>query len=401
MIMTERCPSDESVERFLRSELDATTDAAIDVHLSSCDACCRRLAKLTAFEQSPHRTVSLRHRTDDDFPRITKRSGSTPKFLEVELLKQIGSGGFGTVYLAKQTNANDRIVAVKIAKRQSRQSSGGLDGEVASLVKVDHVNVARIHQTCRSTDGTVGIVMEHIHGKDLSTIIKNGELTTCERWRLADEICAALIHVHSKHIVHRDLKPANILVTTNSENQLTVKLIDFGLATVVDAASPTAHRGMGTIEFMPPEQAECIDASISVRSDIYSLGLVLFELFGGRRIAKLREGESESEYFTRKFSTDFRLPSLVKPDRQNPILSKVQASQIDRVIEIATSVNPLARYVAVEELRRDLSFVAGNRPITFLRRNWLRRFRLFVKLSLRPLPSNTRRGRSTSVTPNL
>lgn len=204
------------------------------------------------------------------------------------LLQLIGEGGFGSVFLAEQEEPVRRKVALKIIKlgMDTRQVVARFEQERQALALMDHPNIARVLDAGATGTGRPYFVMELVRGVPLTEYCDQQRLTARERLDLFIPICNAIQHAHQKGIIHRDIKPSNILVTLH-DGRPVPKVIDFGIAKATSARLTektlfTEHRQfIGTPAYMSPEQAEMSGLDIDTRSDIYSLGVLLYELLTG------------------------------------------------------------------------------------------------------------------------
>lgn len=204
------------------------------------------------------------------------------------IVELIGEGGFGTVYLAEQSVPVRRQVALKIIKpgMDTRQVIARFEAERQALAMMDHPGIARVLDAGATDQGRPYFVMELVRGEHMTSYCDRQRLTIRERLELFRETCGAIQHAHQKGVIHRDLKPGNILVTT-VDGRAAVKVIDFGIAKatagrLTDASLHTElHQLIGTPEYMSPEQADLNSPDIDTRSDIYTLGVLLFELLTG------------------------------------------------------------------------------------------------------------------------
>jgi serine/threonine protein kinase len=204
------------------------------------------------------------------------------------LLSILGEGGMGVVYLAEQDHPIRRQVALKVIKpgMDSKRVLARFEAEQQALALMEHPHVARVYDAGLAPSGRPYFVMEHVKGLPITDHCDKYRLTIEQRLHLFLDVCAAVQHAHQKGIIHRDLKPSNILVTIQGEESIP-KVIDFGVARAI--SQPLTERTLyteqgqllGTPEYMSPEQADLTNQDIDTRTDIYSLGVVLYELLAG------------------------------------------------------------------------------------------------------------------------
>ena len=206
-----------------------------------------------------------------------------------KLLQKIGEGGCGVVYMAEQEEAVRRRVAVKVIKlgMDTKSVIARFEAERQALARMEHPNIARVLDAGSTDSGRPYFVMELVRGLKITEYCDQSNLSTDQRLDLFLLVCQAIQHAHQKGIIHRDIKPSNILVTLH-DGQAVPKVIDFGIAKathgrLTDATVFTAfEQFIGTPAYVSPEQAEMSGLDLDTRSDIYSLGVLLYELLMGR-----------------------------------------------------------------------------------------------------------------------
>ena len=226
--------------------------------------------------------------------------GSTKPFLSsnkalsqigpYKLLQQIGEGGMGSVWMAEQEKPVRRRVALKLIKgaMADKQVIARFEAERQALAMMDHPNIAKVLDAGATPDGSPYFVMELIQGIPITEYCDRNKLTPKERLQLFEPVCKAVQHAHQKGIIHRDLKPSNVLVEMQ-DGQAIAKVIDFGLAKALQHQTRLTDKTIftefgqvvGTLQYMSPEQATMDAMDVDTRTDIYSLGVMLYELLAG------------------------------------------------------------------------------------------------------------------------
>jgi serine/threonine protein kinase len=301
-----------------------------------------------------------------------------------KLMEQIGEGGFGLVFVAEQTHPVKRKVALKVIKpgMDSNQVIARFEAERQALAMMDHPNIARVLDAAATGTGRPYFVMELVRGIPITEYCDQNQLTPNERLNLFVSVCHAIQHAHQKGIIHRDIKPSNVLVTSH-DGKPVAKVIDFGVAKAVHQhlTERTIYTNfsqmIGTPLYMSPEQAEMSGLDIDTRSDVYSLGVLLYELLTGttpqekQRFAKatydeirrmIREEEPQTP--SHRLSSSGALPSLAASRRTEPVrLSRMLKGELDWVVMKALEKDRTRRYETANGLARDIQRYLANEVV--------------------------------------
>jgi tetratricopeptide (TPR) repeat protein len=292
-----------------------------------------------------------------------------------KLLEQIGEGGMGTVWVAEQTQPVRRKVALKLVKAgmDSKAVLSRFEQERQALALMDHPNIARILDAGTTESGRPFFAMEYVKGIPLTRYCDEARLTVRERLALFVPVCQAVQHAHQKGIIHRDLKPSNILVCLY-DGVAVPKVIDFGLAKAMhqpltEHTVYTAHGvTMGTPLYMSPEQAEVNNLDVDTRTDVYSLGVILYELLTGTtplERKRFKEGawqevlrlikEEEPPRPSTRLSGSATLPTIAAQRKLGPAkLSRLVRGELDWIVMKALEKERSRRYDTVNGLARDV-----------------------------------------------
>jgi serine/threonine protein kinase/tetratricopeptide (TPR) repeat protein len=292
-----------------------------------------------------------------------------------KLMEQIGEGGFGLVFVAEQTEPVRRKVAVKVIKpgMDSSQVIARFQAERQALALMDHPNIARVLDAGATDSGRPYFVMELVRGIPITAYCDQNQLPPHERLELFVSVCHAIQHAHQKGVIHRDIKPSNVLVTSH-DGKPVAKVIDFGVSKAIhqpltDRTIYTNFAQMiGTPLYMSPEQAEMSGLDIDTRSDIYSLGVLLYELLTGstplakKRVAaaaydeirRLIREEEPPKPSTRLSSSD-SLASIAAQRHTEPAkLSKLVRGDLDWITMKALEKDRTRRYETANGLAREI-----------------------------------------------
>jgi serine/threonine protein kinase/WD40 repeat protein len=302
-----------------------------------------------------------------------------------KLLQQLGEGGMGTVFMAEQTQPVQRHVALKIIKAgmDSRQVIARFEAERQALALMDHPNIARVLDAGTTSGGRPYFVMELVKGVPITRYCDERRLTPRQRLELFVPVCQAVQHAHQKGIIHRDLKPSNVLVCLY-DGKPVPKVIDFGVA---KAAGPRltektlfteVGQVVGTLEYMSPEQAELNQLDVDTRSDIYSLGVLLYELLTGTtplergrlkeaaflEVLRLIREEEPPRPSTRLSDSQESLPSISAQRQTEPMkLTRLVRGDLDWIVMKALEKDRNRRYETANGFAMDLRRYLADEPV--------------------------------------
>ncbi|MAE66244.1 MAG: hypothetical protein CMJ18_18390 [Phycisphaeraceae bacterium] len=326
------------------------------------------------------------------------------------LVEALGSGGCGTVFLAEQREPVLRRVALKMIKLglDTTQMLARFDAERQAMAMMEHPNIARVLDAGATDSGRPYFVMDLVEGPDITTYCDLHELTTRQRLELFIPVCRAVQHAHQKGVIHRDIKPSNVLVATRDGAPVPI-VVDFGIAKAIEQRLTertifTAHGQLiGTPEYMSPEQAEKDDTDVDTRADIFSLGVLLYELISGttpfdsaqlrraafdeiRRIIREDEPPAPS---TRLGTLGDRLAVVARRRRSDPgALTRLLRGDLDWITMKAMEKDRSRRYQSASEFAADVQrhlddkqVTAGPPALVYLLGKFVRRHRRLVAIA--------------------
>ncbi len=298
------------------------------------------------------------------------------------LRQQIGEGGFGMVWMAEQCEPIKRMVALKVVKAgmDTKQVLARFEAERQALAMMNHPHIAKVLEAGASSSGRPYFTMELVKGIPITDFCAQRQFDARQRLELFRDVCSAVQHAHQKGVIHRDLKPSNVMVTLAGDEPL-VKIIDFGIAkatqgNLIDKTFFTRYgQFLGTPVYMSPEQVAMSALDVDTRSDIYSLGVLLYELLAGAppfdqqtllsvahdemlRIIREEEPKTPSTRLS-QMQTQSGAAAL----RKSPIPASTLKGELDWIVMKAIEKDRSRRYESASAFAADIGRYLGNEPV--------------------------------------
>ena len=295
-----------------------------------------------------------------------------------QMLQRLGEGGFAEVWLAQQDEPVRRRVAFKIIKQgmDTERVLARFEAERQALALLEHPHIARVYDAGSTEAGRPYFIMEAVDGQPIDLYCNQSKASIEARLRLLIDVCQAVQHAHQKGIIHRDLKPSNILIARDGEGEAVAKVIDFGIAKAIDQSLSAQtiytreHQIIGTPDYMSPEQRTRGGRAVDSRSDVYSLGILLYELLTGSTPFRLSEQSNDSDgsgtaSWQRRASDDREVPKpstrlAEERGKTRPEASAWRAAresfprELDWIVLRALERDPERRYQSATQFGQDL-----------------------------------------------
>jgi non-specific serine/threonine protein kinase/serine/threonine-protein kinase len=381
--LEQACAGDEALRRRVESLLAHYAQASSRfLEEPALEVAAKALAEDQEVEATSRRHPPALSLLATEGTGVTEGTGGTV-ICRYHLLQKVGQGGMGEVWLAEQKEPVRRRVALKLVKAgmNTREVIARFESEGQALALMDHPTIAKVFDAGSTTQGAPYFVMEYVAGVAITSYCDNHRLSTRERLELFMHVCEGVQHAHQKAIIHRDLKPSNILVT-EVDGRAAPKIIDFGVAKALaqrltaDTLLTRAGALVGTPEYMSPEQALSSGEDIDTRTDVYSLGVIFYELLAGvapldlRKITldellrRLREEEPPKPSAKIRTQDPATLSELARKRQTEPLaLAKQMRGDLDSIALKALEKDRSRRYGSPSDLAADIGRYLRNEAV--------------------------------------
>jgi len=351
------CPDLQVLEQFLSDNLEHESRRSIAEHLHCCSHCSSLLAELELNRSLERPIREVLARVADTVPATVRSESLRP----YRIVRELGRGGMGVVYEAEQQNPRRRV-AVKLlhaARALDPRYDRLFQREAQVLARLRHASIAALYEGGRMADGRAFFVMELVEGEPLTAYARRHALSVPRRLRLFGAVCETVAYAHHRGVIHRDLKPSNVLVEPDG----THKVLDFGLAKILDPVEDAGQesasiltelgRVAGTLPYMSPEQVRGRPDDVDLRSDVYSLGVILYELLTDRLPYAIEPAN---------------LPQAARIICEQPPIPPSAAvralrGDLETVVLKALEKDPQRRYQSTAEFAADIGRFLRNEPI--------------------------------------
>ncbi|MEE9296934.1 MAG: serine/threonine-protein kinase [Phycisphaerae bacterium] len=348
------CPDLEKIEQLLNDDLPRDERSEIETHLRTCPACSNRLSDLSENEKLLR---DIEHVLPSGADKCLETAAVPTSIGHYTIVRELGRGGMGVVYEAKQESPR-RSVALKVIRgggRLDEHRAASLRREAQALARLKHPGIATIHEAGQTEDGEHYFALELVDGTPLNDFARAKALGLRDRLDLFRRVCDAVAYAHQRGVIHRDIKPSNILVDANGQP----KLLDFGLARITDSdvtmTTVVTETGkiQGTLPYMSPEQTRGNPDDIDLRSDVYSLGVVLYELL-----------TNQLPYTVDRVLLPEAVRMICEEEPRKPsTINRTLRGDLETIALKALEKDADRRYQSVEALRGDIRRYLSKEPI--------------------------------------
>jgi eukaryotic-like serine/threonine-protein kinase len=375
------CPPADVIAAYAFGELAAANASVVRVHVAECESCLRTVGHLAA--SSSAKPATRKPAAEDTDSSTFAEAGQV--FGGYCLVRELGQGGMGEVWEAEQRAPVRRTVALKLLKvgMDTRRLVARFEAERQALAIMQHPGIAQVFDAGVTPGGRPYFVMEYVSGVRFTRYCDEARLDLRERLMLFQQVCEAVQHAHQKGIIHRDIKPSNVLVI-QQDGRAHPKVIDFGLAKLVlpaldlrDATLTEVGTALGTPAYASPEQMSFNGLDVDTRSDVYSLGVLLYELLVGVLPFELQHGRADALAEIQRNIREWDPPrpsariatltaarAIAEVRRTDPSTLRRQLRRdLDWVVLKALEKDRARRYASPGDLARDVQRFLDHEPV--------------------------------------